>query len=320
MRSLASSRRSARAPNWSAPDGQTSVHAGTRPFAWRSAQNVHFLTSGVALENSYFRSEEVGARAELERARRADLRARGHEALRLALRAERALLDERRRTRKFVLRDAKGARDHAVAAAEAAVLVVDDRPGRGFLECLDDAAGGAGRLNAVHALSLGEAVLAGGALQGAFLDDGVGRRARRALRREHGVVAGLFGAGEGVCLRAGRLAGAAADTARRVHENAAGVACRWHDRSARRRGRPCDPCGAGRCCELEESAAIQVHRGAPSDPGRAGRGAVVEEQEENEQEHEGNRGDHGTSLREPSAATAGDSAYATSVPSRLTAS
>src|SRR5664279_2026621 len=53
MRVLASSRRSARLPNWRAPDGQTSVQAGARPFFWRSAQKVHFLTSGVALVNSY---------------------------------------------------------------------------------------------------------------------------------------------------------------------------------------------------------------------------------------------------------------------------
>src|ERR1017187_1145133 len=60
--------------------------------------------------------EEVGARAELERARRADLRARGHEALRLALRAERALLDERRRTRKFVLQIGGGRRARRTGA------------------------------------------------------------------------------------------------------------------------------------------------------------------------------------------------------------
>src|SRR5664279_6562516 len=114
--------------------------------------------------------EEVGALAELESARRADLRAGRRETLLLALRAEGALLDERRRARELVLRDSEGTHDHAVPAAETAVRVVHDRPFRGLLESLDDAARGAGRRHAVHALRLRVAVVAGRALLRAFLD------------------------------------------------------------------------------------------------------------------------------------------------------
>jgi hypothetical protein len=54
--------------------------------------------------------------------------------------------------------------------------------------------------------------------------------------------------------------------------------------------------------------------------GRAAERAVVEEEEKNEEEREGNRGDHGASLPEPFAATAGGSVYMAPVPSLFTAS
>jgi hypothetical protein len=58
---------------------------------------------------------------------------------------------------------------------------------------------------------------------------------------------------------------------------------------------------------------------ALSSPSRAAERAFVEEEEKNEKKDEGNRGDHGASLPEPFAATAG-SVYVTSVPSLFTAS
>ena len=54
MRVFASSRSWARRPKVSAPDGHTSVHAGLSPFAWRSAQKVHFRTRGAIEPYSYF--------------------------------------------------------------------------------------------------------------------------------------------------------------------------------------------------------------------------------------------------------------------------
>ena len=38
----------------SAPDGHTDVQAGAWPFAWRSAQKVHFFTKGAGESYSYF--------------------------------------------------------------------------------------------------------------------------------------------------------------------------------------------------------------------------------------------------------------------------
>ena len=54
MRVLASSSSSPRRPKVSAPVGQTSVHAGLSPTAWRSAQNWHLRTRGVFEPYSYF--------------------------------------------------------------------------------------------------------------------------------------------------------------------------------------------------------------------------------------------------------------------------
>src|ERR1019366_9155776 len=227
------------------------------------AVNLVDVLLGVRVDACLGLFKEVRALAELKRAGGADLRACGRKTLRLASRTEGALLDEGRHARELVLRDSEGAHDHAVAAAEAAVGVVDDRPIGGLLERLDDAPRGAGRLDAVHALHLREAILAGGALLGAFLDDREGRWARHALRGEHGVIPGHLGAGERVRLGARGLAAPAADAARRVHKDAAGALRRGRDRGARRRRDPSRARGAGYGAELEESATIQLHRRLP---------------------------------------------------------
>ncbi len=121
--------------------------------------------------------------------------------------------------------------------------MVDDRSGGGLLERLHDAPGRACGRHAVHALALREAVLARGALDGRLVDDREARRGGPAARREHGGVAGLLGGREAVRLGARGLAGAAADAARRVDEDADGVPSRrlaW-TRTRARGSRPSRP-------------------------------------------------------------------------------
>jgi hypothetical protein len=64
MRDRASSSRASRLPKVSAPDGQTDVHAGSSPPAWRSTHSEHLRTRG---------SEAVGDLKRDEMKRLADL-------------------------------------------------------------------------------------------------------------------------------------------------------------------------------------------------------------------------------------------------------
>src|ERR1019366_6118514 len=200
------------------------------------AVNLVDVLLGVRVDACLGLFKEVRALAELKRAGGADLRACGRKTLRLASRTEGALLDEGRHARELVLRDSEGAHDHAVAAAEAAVGVVDDRPIGGLLERLDDAPPGAGRVDPLPALP---------------------------LRRTHPPRAGPPGAGERVRPGARGLAARAAGAARRVHKDAAGALRRGRGRGARRRRDPSRARGAGYGAELEESATIQLHRCLP---------------------------------------------------------
>src|SRR5512138_1180599 len=101
-----------------------------RPAHLVLAVDVVHVAARVGVDAGLRDVEQLVALAEGERAGGADLRARGLEPLRLAIRTERALADARRDRVVLVLRDLERAGDHAVPAAEAVLRVVDDRAAR----------------------------------------------------------------------------------------------------------------------------------------------------------------------------------------------
>src|SRR3990172_7155604 len=132
--------------------------------------------------------QELSPLAELEGSAGAHLGARRELALPQAVGAEGALPDERERPVVLELRDPEGARDHAVAAPDAAVRAVHDRPLGELVERVDEARGHARRGHAVHALGLREGRGAAVARLPPAVHHRVGARVGGPRRLEDGVV------------------------------------------------------------------------------------------------------------------------------------
>ena len=221
---------------------------------------VHVLV-GVLVDARARLVEQLRAVPELQGTGGAHLRARGHLAFRLTRGAEGALPHIRLCLLVLKLRDVERAGDHAVTAAEAAIARVGDRAGRALLEGAGRTRRHAGGLDAVHALRLGEPHGHGLWLRRGLwepVDHREGVLIGAARAREHDIVACVDRFTERVCFGAGRLAGAAADAARRVDEHAAGVGA--GDGNCGRRGPRCRHQRGGACgVDLEERAATELH-------------------------------------------------------------